>query len=131
VSCWDVPTEKPFLRASTVLVIDDDPDVRELAAGLLRETGHTVLEASTGQEAIVLFEAHPEIDLIFTDIVMPGIDGFRVADVAKTRRPEVKILYTTGFAGRAAEYLGVKHGEILLKPYRGHQLAAAVHNALG
>ena len=119
------------MRAPTVLVVDDDPDVRELAAGMLREAGHAVLEASTGQEAVVLFEAHPEIDLIFTDIVMPGIDGFRVADVAKTRRPEVKILYATGFSGRAAEYLGVVHGEILPKPYRGPQLAAAVERALG
>jgi CheY-like chemotaxis protein len=119
------------MRVLTILVVDDDPDVRELAVELLREAGHDVLEASTGQEAIVLFEAHPEIDLIFTDIVMPGIDGFRVADVAKTRRPSVKIIYATGYAGRAEEYLGVRHGAILLKPYRGQQLSAAVAQALG
>jgi|SRR5271156_3458105 len=119
------------MRAHTVLVVDDDPDVRELAVGLLREIGHDVLEASTGQEAMVLFEAHPEIALIFTDIIMPGIDGFRVADMAKTLRPAVKVIYSTGYAGRADEYLGVRHGEILLKPYRGQQLSAAVAQALG
>lgn len=118
------------MRALTVLVVDDDPDVRAFAVEHLREVGHEVIEASTGQEAIVLFEAHSEIDVIFTDIVMPGIDGFRLADVVKTRRPGVRIIYATGYAGRAEEHLGVKHGEILLKPYRGQQLSAAVAHAL-
>ena len=54
--------------ALTVLVVDDDPDVRDLVVGHLRETGHHAIDAATGHEAIILFEAHPEMDLIFTDI---------------------------------------------------------------
>jgi CheY-like chemotaxis protein len=115
----------------TILLVEDDAEIRELAAEALREAGHGVIEAANGGAAIQSFEQHPEIDLIFTDIVMPGIDGFRVADVAKTRRPSVKIIYATGYAGRAEEYLGVRHGAILLKPYRGQQLSAAVAQALG
>jgi CheY-like chemotaxis protein len=115
---------------STILVVDDDPEVRELAAATLQEAGHHVIEASTGQEAIVKFEAHDDIDLIFTDIVMPGIDGFKVADCAKIRRPTVRILYTTGYAGSAAEHLGVVHGKILAKPYRPDHLVSVVQQEL-
>src|SRR5258708_30273295 len=90
------PEAAVHVTPSTILVVDDDPEVRGLAAATLEEAGHHVIEASTGQEAIVKFEAHDDIDLIFTDIVMPGIDGFKVADSAKMRRPPVRIRYTTG-----------------------------------
>jgi CheY-like chemotaxis protein len=96
----------------------------------LREAGYAVIEASNGQAAMIAFETHAEIDLIFTDIAMPGIDGFKVADCAKIRRPAVKILYTTAYVGRAAEHLGIIHGPVLLKPYRGKQLLAAVKQEL-
>jgi CheY-like chemotaxis protein len=113
-----------------ILVVDDDPDVRELAVEHFREMGHQVLEASTGQEALELFEADPKIDIIFTDIMMPGISGFHVADLAKTWQPQVKIIYATGYADLAGEHSGPRHGQILLKPYRRHQLATAVARAL-
>jgi CheY-like chemotaxis protein len=124
------PEEAASVTLSTILVVDDDPEIRELAGSTLRDAGHRVIEASTGQEAIVEFEAHDDIDLIFTDIVMPGIDGFKVADCAKMRRPTVRILYTTGFSGLAAEHLGVVHGKILTKPYRQDQLVAVVQQEL-
>jgi CheY-like chemotaxis protein len=114
----------------TILVVEDDPDVRGLAIEALRDAGYDVLEAENGGDAIVQFERHPEIDVIFTDIVMPGLDGFIVADMAKIRRPEVKILYATGFIHREREHLGVVHGGILRKPYRQSELIAAVAHAL-
>ncbi len=118
------------VRGGTVLVVDDDADVRQLAVEQLRDSGHVVLEAADGHEALRVFDAHPEIDLIFTDVVMPGLDGFKFADVAKSRRPKVKVIYATGYAGRVGEHVGVWHGEILLKPYRGQQLSEAVAQAL-
>jgi len=113
-----------------ILVVEDEPAIRGLAVESLRDAGHHVLEAGTGDEAIRLFEDHPEIALIFTDIVMPGIDGFKVADMAKVRRPDVKILYVTGFEYQVEDFLGVVHGPILWKPYQPSDLVTAVDEAL-
>ena len=113
----------------TVLVVEDEPDVRALVVESLRDADHAVLEAATGGEAIKLFEWYPEIDLIFTDIVMPGIDGFRVADMAKVRRPAVKILYATGYAHEIEAHLGVVHGRIMRKPYGQADLADTIARA--
>lgn len=113
----------------TILLIDDDDGVREVAAEVLTTMGYTVLEAPTGDQAVILIEAHPEIDLLFTDIVMPGIDGFKLADMIKFRRPQIKILYTTGFIHRVNDHLGIVHGEILSKPYHPDNLVAAIERA--
>lgn len=110
----------------TILVVEDEPAVRELAVGTLRGAGYDVLEAMTGGAAMVIFERYPEIDVIFTDIVMSGIDGFKLADMIKFRRPAAKILYATGFPHRVSEYLGVIHGRILQKPYRQSELTDAI-----
>jgi CheY-like chemotaxis protein len=122
---------EPAARQSAlILVVDDDDGVRELAATILGDAGYRVLEAANGQRAIQLFEANPDIDLIFTDIVMPGLDGFKLADIAKFRRPEIRILYATAFMEYAHEKLGVVHGEVLLKPYRPSQLEQVVEKTL-
>jgi CheY-like chemotaxis protein len=114
-----------------ILVVDDDDGVRDLAATILRDAGYRVLEAETGQRAMMLFESHPDIDLIFTDIVMPGLDGFKLADMTKFKRPGVKILYATAYMDLAREKLGVVHGEILHKPYRPTQLEQMIKETLG
>jgi CheY-like chemotaxis protein len=114
-----------------ILVVDDDADVRDLASTILREAGYRVLEAETGQHGLKLFEDNPEVDLIFTDLMMPGLDGFKLADMTKFRRPDVKILYATGYMDVARDKLGVVHGEILRKPYRAAQLEALVKRTLG
>jgi CheY-like chemotaxis protein len=114
----------------TILLVEDDAEIRELAAEALREAGHGVIEAANGGAAIQSFEQHPEIDLIFTDIVMPGIDGFKVADMAKIRRPGVRILYATGFEHMTRDFLGIVHGRILRKPYRLSDLLQAVEATL-
>jgi CheY-like chemotaxis protein len=117
-------------RAPLILVVEDDAGVRDLASTILQDAGYRVLEAETGQRAIMLFEAHPDIALIFTDIVMPGLDGFKLADITKFKRPAVRILYATAFLDLAHEKLGVVHGQILKKPYRVAQLRQAVQEAL-
>jgi len=118
------------VRTRTVLVVEDDPDVRAIAVAALEDSGYAVLQAATGDQALVTFSGHPEIDLVFTDIVMPGIDGFKVADCVKQLRPAVHVVYTTAFTDAAAAYLGVVHGSILHKPYRSAQLLATVAEAL-
>jgi CheY-like chemotaxis protein len=113
-----------------VLVVEDDPGVRELAVVTLKDAGYAVFEAPTGDCAIRLLDAHPEIDLIFTDIVMPGIDGYMLADIAKLRRPEIRILYATGYSHHVESKHGVIHGRVLRKPYRQTQLADLIQKTL-
>jgi CheY-like chemotaxis protein len=118
--------------ARQVLVVDDNAGVRDVAAAMLEEAGYGVLLAADGTEAMDLLERYPGIDLLFTDIVMPGLDGFMLADMAKVRRPELKILYATGFMelANARSKPGVLHGPIIDKPYRPQQLQAEVARAL-
>jgi CheY-like chemotaxis protein len=124
------PSERVVV-APLILVVDDDDAVRELAGSILRDAGYRVLEAETGQRAIMLFEAHPDIELIFTEIVMAGLDGFKLADMTKFKRPDVKIVYATAHPNQAREKLGVVHGALLHKPYRPAQLTGLIKQALG
>ena len=76
----------------TVLIVDDDLDVLAMATMVLSTEGYTILEAGDGIEALKVLQEHPETDLLFTDIVMPGsIDGFELAHRAKQLRPSLRI----------------------------------------
>lgn len=119
--------------SETVLVVEDDVQVRELAASSLRERGYTVIEAANGPEAVVLLDADGHIDLVLTDMVMPGaMTGKEVAEHAIKGRPDVKVLFTSGYADASVMRNGlVKAGaRFLSKPYRGGQLAATVRALL-
>jgi two-component system cell cycle sensor histidine kinase/response regulator CckA len=108
-----------------VLVVDDDDDVREFAAIVLHEAGYRVMEASGGAEALLLLGEVPHIDLMFTDIVMPKIDGFTLARLAKREHPNLNVLYATGYADQLRAPVE-RYGRVLQKPYRSAQLEAAV-----
>jgi CheY-like chemotaxis protein len=87
--------------ARTILVVEDDRDVREIATVVLEEAGYRVLEAESGDDAYRLLLAHPDlpVDALFTDIVMPGrLDGIDIANAARELRPGLRVLYATGFA---------------------------------
>jgi CheY-like chemotaxis protein len=118
---------------STLLVVEDDDDIRELVVSVLRAEGYSVLQAVNGGVATVLLDEDIAIDLLFTDIVMPGgPDGFELADRAKQRRPDLKVLYATGYAGLARARLDQPlHGKILNKPYRLEEILAEVRRLLG
>lgn len=113
-----------------ILVVDDEPDVLELAADALSDAGHRVLTAHDGAEAIALIERNPDIALIFTDLVMPRVDGLELAARARARRPEVKLLYATGYADFATSKPDAPTARILSKPYRPSQLEAEVRMLL-
>ena len=106
---------------ATILVVDDDPLVRDYAETVLADAGYAVLTAADGAAALGLVRGPHGIDLLFTDIVMPGIDGFEVAQQARDAKPGLKILFTSGYANdlRRADRL-------LKKPYRPQQLADEV-----
>jgi CheY-like chemotaxis protein len=113
---------------AVILVVDDEPDVRELAAVVLADAGHAVLTAKDGAEAIDVVDRNPGIHLLFTDLVMPRIDGIELGELVRSRRPEIKILYATGYMDFAKSRGGSAaiHGPILGKPYRPSQLEAEV-----
>ena len=114
----------------TVLVVDDDREVREVALAVLEGAGYRVLEAASGDEAHRLLLAHPDlrVDVLFTDIVMPGqFDGIDLATAARTLRPELQVLFATGFANLVRNNRDMDlHGPVLRKPYRVGELCGAV-----
>src|SRR3954447_15382592 len=116
--------------AKTILVVEDDRDVREVALAVLEGAGYRVLEAASGDDAYQLLLAHPDIqiDLLFTDVVMPGrLDGIDLANAACALRPQLHVLYATGFAnlGRANRDADLQ-GRVLRKPYRPGELRRAI-----
>jgi CheY-like chemotaxis protein len=119
-----------MIEANTILVVEDDRDVRELAITVLEAAGHRVLEAASGDDAYRLLLAHPDlrIDLLFTDIVMPGrLDGIDLGNEARTLRPQLKVLYATGFANLVREHREEElRGLVLTKPYRPGELLRAI-----
>ncbi len=116
--------------AKTVLVVEDDRDVREVALAVLEASGYRVLEAANAEDAHRLLLAHPDlpIDVLFTDVVMPGpLDGIDLAHAAKSLRPGLRVLLTTGFANlvRAGRDSALQ-GPVLYKPYRPGELRRAI-----
>ncbi len=123
------------LRGSgeTILVVEDYDDLREYSSTALGELGYRVLAAANGPDALQLLAAHPEIRLLFTDVVMPGgMNGRQLADEAQRWHPKLKVLFTTGYTRNAI----VHHGrldagvELIGKPFTYDQLAAKVRQLL-
>jgi CheY-like chemotaxis protein/anti-sigma regulatory factor (Ser/Thr protein kinase) len=83
--------------ALRILLVDDESDVREALADMLASSGHTVLTVSDGDEALAVVEREPGLDLVLTDLVMPGTDGWQVAAATKARRPHVAVGLVTGW----------------------------------
>lgn len=92
------PTAVPVV-GGTILLVEDNPDVRVLFSTFLRQAGYRVLEAADGRDALDTFEASAaEIDLVVTDVVMPNVSGPALASALRVRRPDVKVLYVSGCA---------------------------------
>ena len=118
---------------ATILVVEDEPLIQMVTSEALNESGYRVLCAADADEAIGILSRDTSVRLLFTDIVMPGaLDGFGLADWAKSLRPDLKVLYTSGYSWAAAQaHTGQVHGEMLRKPYRPGDLQRAVLVALG
>lgn len=117
----------------TILVVEDEVGVRTFTVDLLRTLGYRVHEAGDGPQALALLEAEPNVDLLFSDIVMPGgMSGLELADEVHKQWPAIRLLYTTGYSDSVFGLnLSAGQNEMLLnKPYEGEALAVKVREIL-
>jgi CheY-like chemotaxis protein len=136
----DAETEAPGTRwqplargSETVLVVEDEDDVRAYSCETLRDLGYDVLEAPDGMVALRILEERPEVALLFTDVGLPGkFNGRQLADEAKRRRPELRVLFTTGYARNAIVHDGrLDPGvQLLTKPFTYDALASKLRDLL-
>ena len=117
--------------AETILLVEDNPDLRDLAAKILGELGYRVLEAEDGEEALKLLE-HETIDLLATDVGLPGLNGRQVAEIARQKQPDLKVLFITGYAESSAREAGFFEAGMAMisKPFSIDGLAAKVRQVL-
>jgi CheY-like chemotaxis protein len=116
-------------RQFVILVVEDEAQIRDFVVELLTGAGFEVLVAGDAYEAIrVVADRH--VDLLFTDIVMPGANGFDLAAQAKLMRPQLHVLYSTGFAEKAKGRFGPRYGKLLEKPIRAEALKREIRRAL-
>ncbi len=115
-----------------VLVVEDDERVRQISVEALRELGYTVRHAGGGAEALRLLESNPRVHLLFTDIVMPDMNGRELAGEVRKRWPHIKVLYTTGYTRNAIVHNGVLDAGVafIAKPFSLEQLGKKVRDAL-
>jgi signal transduction histidine kinase len=111
-----------------ILVVEDEERVRQLTVEMLRELSYTVLDADGAASALRVLDARPEVGLLFTDIVMPDVNGRQLADEASRRNPYLKVLYTTGYTRNAIVHNGLLDAgvQLISKPFTLEQLAKKV-----
>lgn len=116
-----------------VLLVEDDMAVRAVIRRQLTDMGHMVIEAPAGDEALAIVDGAPELSVLVTDVVMPGVmDGRRLAELAKQRRPELRVVLVTGYADGAEGQTGrLRSFALLRKPCTREQLAEAIEAAPG
>ena len=115
-----------------ILVVEDEPAVRQFSVDALGELGYRVIEADGAAAALRLLEAHPDIAMMFTDVVMPDMNGAKLAEAARAIRPDLKILFTTGYTRNAVVHNGVLDAGVQLigKPFTIEELAGRVRQIL-
>jgi CheY-like chemotaxis protein len=124
------PRAAPAGTPGTVLLVDDDEPVREVTAALLAGLGYRVVEAGSGGAGLEALDRHGEIALLLVDYAMPGMNGAEVAREARARRPDLPVVFVTGYADLAG-LAEVPEQRILLKPFRDEELREKLEAALG
>jgi two-component system, cell cycle sensor histidine kinase and response regulator CckA len=128
----DLPTDLPG-GTETVLIVEDEGILRKLCVQILEQLGYRVLQARNGAEAIALAQGYGDrIDLLLTDVVMPGMNGRELATQLVLHRPEMKVLFTSGYTENAIVHHGVLDDEVsfLGKPYSPSSLAKKIRKVL-
>jgi DNA-binding NtrC family response regulator len=119
-------------RSEIILVVEDDTLMRRLTTEALHELGYTVFESENATNALAILDRVADIKLLFTDVVMPDINGRKLADEAVRRRPGLKVLFTTGYTANAVVHGGVLDSGVHLisRPFTLDRLAAKVRAVL-
>jgi CheY-like chemotaxis protein len=115
-----------------VLIVEDDEDVRSYGADALETLGYTVFQAAESRTALRILDEHPDIELLFTDIGLPDLNGRKLAEEARRRAPEIKVLFTTGYARNAIVHNGVLDSgvDLLGKPFTTEALGRKIAQVL-
>jgi CheY-like chemotaxis protein len=127
------PLELPLARdGENLLVVEDEPLVRMGTVSMLKELGYVVHEAESGKRALDILDGNPAIRLVITDVVMPGMNGRELASEAQRRRPDLMVLYTTGYTRNAIVHNGTLDPgvQLIVKPYSLEGLAQKVASML-
>ncbi|NJM29656.1 MAG: PAS domain S-box protein [Rhizobiales bacterium] len=128
----EVPAQ-PAARKKRILVVEDQEAVRAVACGFLEDFGYDVVEAEDGFQALARLQEHPDIDLMFSDVVMPGgMNGFDLAQAASGMRPKLRIVHTSGYPKGAMVHQDeprFREGFIIMKPYRREELQKIIREA--
>jgi len=128
-----VPEDEPLGHGEVILLVEDEPVVRGIGVRLLKRLGYAVLEAKDGPSALALVKPDTHVDLLLTDVMLPGnLTGLRLAEELKRQRPDLPVLFASGYSKEIIE-LGAQAGasvRFLAKPYDRRKLAQAVHEAL-
>ncbi len=119
-------------KGAVVLLVDDDNAVREVTVGILRDLGYGVFEAGSGGAALELLDRNTHVNLVMLDFAMPGMNGAELAREVRARRPDLPILFATGYADASA-LVGTHEDQIIRKPFAERELAEklAYHLARG
>jgi len=115
-----------------VLLVEDDPSVRELVVEVLRELGYTAVEAKNAEEAIAILRSDQGLDLMISDVGLPGLSGRQLAEIAREARPDLHILFMTGYAANAVHrpvFLG-PHMDLMLKPFSMDAIAVKIRSII-
>jgi len=129
------PAAQPVVagkREDVILVVEDDPSMRQLTVDSLSELGYSVLDSDGAVNALAILDKRPDVKLLFTDVVMPEVNGKKLADEALKRRPDLKVIFTTGYTQNAVVHGGVLDAGVnfISKPFALDQLAAKVRAVL-
>jgi PAS domain S-box-containing protein len=135
-SDWESDADPAVARGfatETILVVEDDSDVRSYGCDSLRDLGYDVIEAKDGHAALRVLDSNPQVKVLFTDVGLPGgMNGRQLADEARRRRPQLKVLFTTGYARNAIVHDGrLDPGvELITKPYTQAALSTKLRDIL-
>ena len=116
-----------------MVVVEDDPAVRMLVLNVLAELGYRAFEAEDARSALPLLESPMRVDLLVTDVGLPGMNGRQLAEIARQQRPGLKVLFMTGYAEKAAERQGfLEPGmDLMAKPFSIEEMAQKIRQMIG
>ena len=129
----DPPPAPAAARKTVILVVEDNPSVRDVAAAMIEDMGYETITASNGTEGLAAISSRPDIDLVVSDVIMAGMNGPEMAQKALSVRPDLKILFMSGYAPGSLRQMqeGLPNAvELVSKPFTRSDLTEKVRKAL-